>query len=110
VAAALMFVAVVMTAGAQDKGDPAKAVGALPPHPLDSAFGRGNTAYDMTNGLLNNDWFKDAVKAAEKAKRDRIAAQAKTPIGPSPDQAARQAFLDALNRALPEPIGAPKSK
>jgi hypothetical protein len=113
-AATLMFVAVVASApGKQDqaKQDQPK-VEAMPPHPLDKAFARGNTANDMTNGLLNNDWFKNAVKAAEKAKQERMAAVRQNPnmVGPTPDQAARQAFLDTLNQAPPEPFGAPKSK
>ena len=50
------------------------------------------------NGLLNNDLFKKAVQAAAKAKQDRKADMAKTPIGPTPDQAARAAFLRVLNQ------------
>jgi hypothetical protein len=112
-AAALMLMAALVSASAQDKSkeDQAKAVGPLPTHPLDSAFARGNDANSMTNGLLNNDQFKRAVQAAAKAKRERLAAIRQNPdmVGPTPDQAARQAFLDTLN-STSEMIGAPKGK
>jgi pyruvate/2-oxoglutarate dehydrogenase complex dihydrolipoamide acyltransferase (E2) component len=70
---------------------------ALPPHPLDAAFRRGFTPNDLTNGLLNNRLFQQAVQAAAKAKQD---AMRRPPgmVGPTPEQAARQAFLDVLNQ------------
>jgi hypothetical protein len=89
---ALLLVAAAMTVNAQDKAK----VAAQPPHPLDSAFRRGNTAHDLTNGLLNNDLFKKAVAAAAKAKQEALQ---KKLVGPTPEQAARQAFLDTLNQA-----------
>jgi hypothetical protein len=86
-------------------------VAALPPHPLDSAFAtRGNTTRDLTNGLLNNPMFQRAVAAALKAKQERQAQMRQTPVGPTPEQAARQAFLETLNQPSAEGIGAPQDK
>jgi hypothetical protein len=81
------------------KTEPPAQPQALPPHPLDGAFARGNTPNDLTNGLLNNDLFKKAVAAAAKAKAETIAARRQNPNvgGPTPEQAARKKFLDMLN-------------
>ena len=83
---------------AQPKDQPPQPkVTALPPHPLDTAFRRGNAPNEITNGLLNNRLFQQAVQAAARAKQE---AMRRPPgmVGPTPEQAARQAFLDVLNQ------------
>lgn len=92
---ALLLLVMAFTANAQEKAK------ALPPHPLDSAFQRGTSANDLTNGLLNNQLFKQAVAAAAKAKQDRLAEMQRNKgmVGPTPEQAARQAFLNTLTQA-----------
>lgn len=79
--------------------NPPPKVGALPPHPLDGAFERGRNNNDLTNGLLNNPAFKRAVDAAAKAKLAQEKAFRDNPNlkAATPPQAARQAFLKALN-------------
>lgn len=93
----VLVLALAFTAGTF--GDDKAPVAALPPHPLDSAFAKANTANDATNALLNDPLFKKAVQAAVKAKKDREAAiqKDKALIGPSPAQAARAAFLKVIN-------------
>jgi hypothetical protein len=97
-------------AAADDKpktgGDKPKA-GALPPSPLDDAFARANTERGITNGLLNNEQFKRAVKAALKAKKDQEQWFKAHPDGvnSTPAQAAREAFLKTLQEM---PKDAPK--
>jgi hypothetical protein len=85
----------------KDKDKDKPLVGALPPHALDSAFDGPDTTKGFDEGLLNNDHYKKAVKAALKAKADAIEAKKKNPdlVGPSPQQAARKAFLEALTEA-----------
>jgi hypothetical protein len=74
-------------------------VGALPPHKLDKSFERANRPEDITNALLNDPLFQKAVQDAFKAGVDNQAARQKDPnlAGPTPAQAARQAFLRTLN-------------
>jgi len=72
---------------------------ALPPSPLDSPFEKATTEKAVAEGLLNNAQFKKAVKEALKAKQDQEKTIKNTPgfAGPTPAQAARVAFLKALN-------------
>ena len=81
----------------KDKAEP-KAVGALPPHPLDDAFKNAKDERDVWNALLNNDHYLKAVKVGLKAKQDAEASRKKMPnlAGPSSAQAGREAFLEAL--------------
>jgi uncharacterized protein YbcC (UPF0753/DUF2309 family) len=79
----------------KDKGGP---VAALAPSPLDGAFEKAMNTKEIDEGLLNNDLYKKAVKAALKAKQDQQKRYADDPklVGPTPAQAARVAFLEAL--------------
>ena len=99
ITAALVAFASVQAGGQADKKDD-KGVGALPPHPLDDAFQKGNTERALTNGLLNNKLFQNAVAEALKAKRDREDEFRKNPKlrAGSPAQAARVKFLEVLTR------------
>jgi hypothetical protein len=87
---------------ASDDNDKPK-VGAMAPSPLDKAFDKATTERNIVDNLINNDLFMKAVKAALKAKQDREQAMKKTPIGPSPAQAARAAFLEALQNEAAAP-------
>ena len=71
---------------------------ALPPHWLDNVF---TNPKDFVKNFLGSKQLWDAFTAAEKAYQSQKEALDKQPnlIGPTPNQAARQAFLDALNRA-----------
>jgi hypothetical protein len=91
----LLSVAVVSA-----KDEPGK-VGALRAVPLDAAFVNGNNPRDITNALLNDPTFKKAVVAAAKAKADAVAAKAQNPklMAATPEQAARVAFLKALDES-----------
>ncbi|MCI0640468.1 MAG: hypothetical protein L0Y72_05720 [Gemmataceae bacterium] len=93
-----MFLLTIGGAHAGGKKDDDKKFGALPPHGLDSAFGRGNTERALTNGLLNNKLFERAVKAALKAKREQEERFRKNPklADATPAQAARLRFLEVL--------------
>ena len=101
--AALVLPALLLNrlTGADDKpkasadNDKPKVEG-LPPSPLDKAFEKATTDRNITDNLINNDLFKKAVNAALKAKQDREQEMKKTPIGPTPAQAARSAFLRTL--------------
>jgi hypothetical protein len=105
--AALVLPALLLSrlTGADDKpkasADDKAQAGATAPSPLDKAFDKATTERNIVDNLINNDLFKKAVKAALKAKQDREQAMKKTPIGPTPAQAARSAFLEALQN---EPI------
>lgn len=80
-------------------GKEKKPVGALAPHKLDRAFERARVPADITNALLNDPLFQQAVMDAFKAGSEAEAARQKNPkmVGPTPAQAARQAFLRTLN-------------
>jgi len=115
VLAAVLLVLALMLGGLagaddkpKDKDEPPK-VGALPPLPLDGAFEKATTVNGITDGLLNNDQFKKAVAAALKAKKDMEQRYKDNPklAAQTPAQAARQAFLEALQAG---PDDKPKDK
>ena len=85
---------VLATARADDRPK----VGALPPHPLDSAFERAGSVKGANEGLLNNALFKKAVEEALKAKAEQEKRFRETPrlMAASPAQVARQKFLEVL--------------
>lgn len=67
----------------------------LPPHPLDPAFEK-TTEAQIEKAIVESALFRKALKAAAAAKAEREASMKKTPIGPTPAQAARVAFLRTL--------------
>src|SRR5437763_3273653 len=88
----VVAVAVLNLAAQQPK------VGAMAPHPLDGAFERGSTPDEFAKGLRENDFFKKAVAAAVKAKKESEERSKEKPrAAPTPAQAARVAFLKALS-------------
>lgn len=82
-------------ANAVGQGQPVKA---LPPHPLDGAFGGPATAKGFNEALLNNDLYKKAIQAAIKAKLDMERQYRERPnlASSTPEQAARTEFLRVL--------------
>ncbi len=87
--------------GDKGKNPPAKA---LPPHPLDGAFEKGQSERDVTNALLNNKLFQKAISDALKARRDQEARFKQNPglADANPAQAARNAFLKTLSDKVGE--------
>lgn len=71
-----------------------KMVGETPPHSLDGAF-QTPTVKGFNEGLLNNQHFQKAVKAAVEAF-EGVTRRPKNVMGASASHAARQAFLDAI--------------
>ena len=73
------------------------AVGAMAPHALDDVFAEGMTSAKQR--LLESDLFSSAFDAAEHAYQVAKANIEKNPgiCGASPEQQARNAFLDKLN-------------
>jgi outer membrane protein TolC len=94
-----MVFATVNAGDSKDQKKEEKKVGALPPHPLDSAFENAKTARAIDEGLLNNPLFKKAVAEALKAKQEQEAKFKENPKlrDASPAQRARLKFLEVLN-------------
>jgi hypothetical protein len=74
-------------------------VGALEPHCLDDAFHKGR---QFEKQFQRDDDVRAAFRKAERAyerQRERMNAPNKEdrPVGPLPNQCARQAFLEALD-------------
>src|SRR5262249_16328326 len=84
------------------KKDEKSAVGALPPHPLDDAFKNVKSERQIYDKLLNNKLYKEAVKAALKAKQDQEDRFKKNPKlrDATPEQAARVKFLEVLKNEM----------
>src|SRR5262245_6030628 len=85
----------------KDKDKDKGGVTALPPSPLDGAFEKATDEKGIDEGLLNNDLYKKAVKAALKAKKDMEQKYKDNPKlkAETPAQAARRAFLNTLQEA-----------
>lgn len=85
--------------GDEKKVEQPKAVQALPPLPIDAAFGKAKTAKELDEALLNDPTYKKAVAAALKAKKEQedFFRKNKGAVGSSPAQAARVAFLATLS-------------
>jgi hypothetical protein len=79
--------------------DEKQGFGALPPHPLDSAFEGVRNERQAWNAMLNNPTYLKAIREALKAKAEQEAAFRKQPNlrAGSPEQMARRAFLAVLN-------------
>jgi hypothetical protein len=72
--------------------------GALPPHPLDDAF-KGNDEAAFMKAIQDSQIYRNAVKAALKAKKEQEDKFKKNPKlrDASPEQAARVKFLKVLS-------------
>jgi hypothetical protein len=94
-----LAVAFVPAQSAEKKAEKPKAVGEVPPHPLDGAF-KGGTERSITDGLINNDLFKRAVREALARKIEHAQRFKDNPKlrDASPDRAARIRFLEVLNQ------------
>jgi hypothetical protein len=92
----LVLATVLASAHAQEKKEPKPlVVKALPPHPLDNVFRNAKSEKDVTDKLLDNDLFKRAIREALKAE-EKARKSPKPVIGPTPEQVARQRFLEVL--------------